>query len=185
MAALPTVYGSSGTWGSELNEFLGVSLDTDGTIKSTAFQPYVRVWDEKTEDTEGGTSAVGTNTRVLTDIYPEDSFATLSSNKITLEAGTYRCYISCPAFQVGSHSAVLYDVTGAATEIEGTSEYSGAANYAQTRSIVAGEFTITSETIFEVRHYCQTAYATSGLGLAADITGKNEIYTIAEFWKLA
>lgn len=185
MAALPTVYGSSGTWGSELNEFLGVSLNTDGTLKRTAQQLYVRVWDEKSDGTDAGGAVVGWNTRILTDIYPTDSFATLSSNQITLEAGTYRCYISCPAYQVLFHSVVLYDVTGDAIELGGTSEFSANAAYAQTRSIVAGEFTISSGNVYEIRHYCHTAKTTHGLGLATSISGKNEVYTIAEFWKIA
>jgi hypothetical protein len=36
MARLPTVSGDNNTWGTVLNEYLSVSLDTDGTIKSTA-----------------------------------------------------------------------------------------------------------------------------------------------------
>lgn len=36
MATLPTPGGDSGTWGTELNEFLSVSLDSDGTLKGTA-----------------------------------------------------------------------------------------------------------------------------------------------------
>ena len=36
MARLPTIGQDNNTWGTVLNEYLSVSLDTDGTIKSTA-----------------------------------------------------------------------------------------------------------------------------------------------------
>lgn len=36
MARLPTVGSDNNTWGTVLNEYLSVSLATDGTIKSTA-----------------------------------------------------------------------------------------------------------------------------------------------------
>jgi hypothetical protein len=36
MSRLPTVGQDNNTWGTVLNEYLSVSLDTDGTIKSTA-----------------------------------------------------------------------------------------------------------------------------------------------------
>jgi hypothetical protein len=35
MARLPTVGGDSGNWGSVLNEFLQVAINTDGTLKDT------------------------------------------------------------------------------------------------------------------------------------------------------
>lgn len=36
MSRLPLVSGDNGTWGSILNDFLGVSLNSDGTIKTAA-----------------------------------------------------------------------------------------------------------------------------------------------------
>jgi len=41
MATLPTPGGDNNTWGDELNEFLLVAHDSDGTIKSTAGQKTV------------------------------------------------------------------------------------------------------------------------------------------------
>jgi len=38
MATLPTPGGDSGTWGTELNEFLEVSLASDGKVKNEALQ---------------------------------------------------------------------------------------------------------------------------------------------------
>lgn len=41
MARLPTVGGDNDDWGNVLNEYLSVSLDTDGTIKDTAITTKV------------------------------------------------------------------------------------------------------------------------------------------------
>lgn len=41
MSGLPTVGGDIGAWGSELNTFLGVSLNADGTINATALAQIV------------------------------------------------------------------------------------------------------------------------------------------------
>ena len=44
--ALPTVGGSDGTWGTTLNDFLGVSHDTDGSLKTTAVDAAVSADDD-------------------------------------------------------------------------------------------------------------------------------------------
>ncbi len=40
MPSLPTVGGSTNTWGTELNAFLGVALDSDGTLKAVPSATY-------------------------------------------------------------------------------------------------------------------------------------------------
>lgn len=39
MSRLPSIGGDNDNWGNILNDYLSVSLDTDGTIKSTAITP--------------------------------------------------------------------------------------------------------------------------------------------------
>lgn len=41
MPQLPTVGGNNNTWGDVLNEYLSVSLDTDGTIKADAISTKI------------------------------------------------------------------------------------------------------------------------------------------------
>lgn len=43
MARLPSVGGDNDAWGTVLNEYLSVSLDTDGTIKSAALSSKIGV----------------------------------------------------------------------------------------------------------------------------------------------
>ena len=41
MSRQPTVNSDNNTWGDVLNDYLSVSLDTDGTIKSTALSTKI------------------------------------------------------------------------------------------------------------------------------------------------
>jgi hypothetical protein len=45
MSRLPTVGSDNNDWGNVLNDFLSVSLDTDGTIKSTAVSTKANITD--------------------------------------------------------------------------------------------------------------------------------------------
>ena len=67
----------------------------------------------------------------------------------------------------------------------GVSSYSGKPGAAtQSVSLICGKFTIATSKVFEVRHICQTTLATSGFGFAGNF-GVSEVYTVAEFWKVA
>jgi len=148
---------------------------------------YVQVRDEKTQNTQGGNFTSGAwRTRTLnTESADTGAVCTLASNQITLDAGTYVCRISCPAGYCGKHQARLQNVTDATTVLVGTSEYSGSANtdLVQSHSFISGEFTIGASKALEVQHQCLTTRNTDGFGVAANFT--TEVYTVAEFWKVA
>lgn len=148
----------------------------------TGGQPYICFKDQKAQNTAGGTFTSGAQrTRTLNTIVANDmSLATLLSNQITLPAGTYRCAITCPAFAVGNHQARLQNISTSSTAIAGTSEFNNTTGNAQNRSLIFGVLGLTSATIFEIQHICQTTQATQGFGTAANFG--TEVYTIAEFW---
>lgn len=149
-----------------------------------ALERYVCVVDSKVAGTAGGTFNTGAwRTRDLTSILSDDgSLASLAANQITLAAGDYRCIISCPAWACQSHQSRLYNITGAAVLLEGTSERShNAADYAVTRSFIVGSFSLAAATVLEVQHACQASSAGSGFGRATSLS-TNEIYTVAEFF---
>lgn len=148
-------------------------------------EDYILIRDEKTQNTDGGSFSSGAwRTRTLnTEVVDTGNNASLSSNQITLAAGTYRCRIRTPGFSCLEHQAILYNVTDAATTLIGTSEYSSTSYPTESWSEIAGRFTIASSKAFEVRHQCNTTRATDGMGRAANFT--TEVYTIAEFWKEA
>lgn len=70
MARLPVVGGDSDTWGDILNEFLGVSLNSDGTIKDSA---AVKL--------SGAQSVAGVKTFSSSPVVPTPSSATDAANK--------------------------------------------------------------------------------------------------------
>ena len=153
---------------------------------------YILVQDQKSNGTHGGSASATTwNVRdINTEVVDEPTVCSISSNQITLLAGTYYTRISAPARLVDRQKLRLHETTSTLSDIIGTSEYSSsAAYYAVTRCVLVGKFTISAanesagQNIFEVQHYTETARASDGLGLAA-AASVIEIYTIAEFWKV-
>lgn len=145
---------------------------------------YILIQDQKAQNTSGGTFTSGSwQTRDLnTEVVDTGNNASVSSNQITLEAGTYRFRISCPALRVDNHQARLYNISDSTVVAYGTSEFNGSGGYqATTRSIIEGRFTIAGSKVFEVQHRCVATFATVGLGAACNLA--TEIYTTAEFEK--
>lgn len=149
---------------------------------------YIQIQDEKASGTAGGTFTSGAwRTRILNTINHDDtSHATVSNNQITLPAGVYEVDVSVPAAFVNHHKARLQNVSNNETALLGTSErsdiYQGVTTI--TKSIIRGKIVVISSDVFEVQHYCETTYTNNGFGLAAGISGVNEIYTIATFKKV-
>ena len=151
-----------------------------------SIRPYVKVSDVKANTTSGGTFTTGAwRTRDLnTKDSDDDDICVLSSNQIVLDAGDYECRISAPAYQVSDHKIKLRNVTGSADILIGTSEFNFASGtYAQTRSFVVGKFTIVAGQSLEVQHYSGATGTTNGFGYPCGF-GVDEVYTIAEFWKV-
>ena len=149
------------------------------------FVPYVHVQDQKAQNTAGGAFTLGAwRTR---DINTEQAdtlgICAIAANQITLAAGTYRCLITCPAQQVNRHQARLQNITIGATLLPGTSELAQATSVVVSRSVISGRFTLAAVSILEIQHQCSATKLGDGLGYAANFT--TEVYTDAEFWKMA
>lgn len=137
----------------------------------------LHVRDEKTTGTDGGTSAVGANTRTLnTVVLNTISGSSLGSNQITLPAGTYKIEVTAPAFDSNRSRLYLYNVTDATIQTLGVNIFNGTANNIADLASLIGSFTIAGTKVFEVRQYFQTAFTTFGLGAAVS-DGNVEIYT--------
>lgn len=148
---------------------------------------YIMVSDHKPANTAGGTFTLGAwRTRTLnTKDSDTDNICSLSSNQITLPAGTYLCCIKCPGMRVSIHKAKLYNCTDGVDTLIGSNAYTSSGGaYASIDAFVVGKFTITAQKVFEVRHRGIATEATDGFGVACNFT-VDEIYTVAEFWKIA
>lgn len=152
--------------------------------------PYVLVVDAKSNGSSGGTFTSGAwRTRVLnTELVDSDGLASLSTNQITLQAGTWRFLATLPCHNVDAHRARLRNVTDSATVVLSHTGVAFASSpFFYDQAILFGQFTIASAKAFEVQHWCETTGTTTGFGIhdqgMAD--GVSEYYTRAEFWRVA
>lgn len=154
-------------------------------VSGYAAAPYLQIQDQKTAGTAGGTFTSGSfQTRVLNTIVSDGiGIGSLSSNRFTLPAGTYRCRITGTAYAVNRHKARLQNITDATTTLVGSNGYTNSAGGASlSLSIIDGRFTITGSKAFEVQHRCETTGTSNGFGVESNF-GVTEIYTDVEVWK--
>lgn len=171
-------------------DFHAVKVKDDGTLLVEVemavpafYNAYVCVRDKKAQHTGGGTFTQGAwRTRDINEEQADSAdICSIAANRITLAAGTYRCLISAPAFQVQQHQGRLYNITDASVILVGTSELTAAADGVTNRSFVKGRFTISAEKVLEIQHRCDTTCDLVGFGWWCDFG--DEIYTVAEFWR--
>lgn len=149
------------------------------------YNAYICARDKKPQGTHSGTFTSGAwRVRDINDEQADTAgICTIAANQITLEAGTYRCLISCPTHRVDRHQTRLYNVTTAAVLLLGTGEFTEDVYRATTRSFIKGLFTLAGVSTLEIHHRCSLTSTFNGLGVEMNFT--DEIYTIAEFWRLA
>ena len=128
---------------------------------------YMHVRDEKAQGTDAGSSLVGVNIRVLNTVVSNTiSGASLSSNRVTLPAGSYLIKGRAPAIKANDHKGYLYNVTASSLAIAGSTAWHNNSSFmAQTDTHLTGIVTISGTTVFEFRHLIQSALASEGLGI--------------------
>jgi len=165
----------------------GTSLSARAAVDDSLTPPtlgYVLARDDKLQNVDGGSFTSGAlRTRDLTTLTDADGLATLASNQLTLAAGLWRCHITCPAYKVNSHQALLYNVTAASIAVLGTSMRSVSTVNSTGVSIIAGVFTSNGTDLYEVQHECLTTSNTNGFGFASDL--RAEVFTVAQFFRIA
>lgn len=171
--------------------------DAAGTIRNIAgaylilpkgnpnFSKYAIIRDEKADTIAGGGFTSGAwQTRTLNVLNENIGGETaLSSNQLTLSAGTYKIDSTAPAWRVGVHQSKLYNITDAADEILGDISEAGTSGDAMTKSSIKDVFTITDTKVFEIQHQCFTTRVTDGFGLPGSF-GSGEVYTQAVITKM-
>jgi len=145
---------------------------------------YVKVYEAQNSGVEGGGAVPGWQTRVLNTEIDTDGVVTLSSNQLTFTTGTYDSLIFVPHYQTNGTTARLRNVTDGTTVLLGLDTYAtgGVGMYVP----IVGRFTVAASKALEVQMATQdTTRPTTGLGKANGFTSTQEIYTVAEFWKVA
>ena len=141
--------------------------------------------DQQPNGTDGGTANNGDwRTRVLnTEISDPDGIVSISSNQFTLGSGTYLISWSAPAYNCARHQSKLYDITGSADLVAGSSAYTASSDYVVTRSMGSYVHAITANNTYEIRHRVETSRADNGFGVTSSF-GIVNIYTIVNITKL-
>ena len=153
----------------------------------------LHVRDEKGQDTNGGTNSAGVNTRELNTVKTNEiTGASLSSNQITLPAGTYYIEATVPAYRVNRNVGYLYNTTDSSITIQGIPAFGDGTNgLVATVSPITGRFTISAQKVLTIRHWTLNSIAGAGLGLSSvqpgtsNVTGIISIYTDVKIWRLA
>lgn len=147
------------------------SGQVDVTITGGGDLGALHVQDQQAATTAGGTFTSGAwQTRVLnTSVSNTITSASLSSNQITLPAGTYDITASAPAHAVNNHQLRLENITDTATPLISGTAYARSTGGAtsNTRALLMGRFTIAGTKVFELQHRCETTMATTGFGVGA------------------
>lgn len=143
----------------------------------------MRVRDDRAAGVSGDTAVATTwATRTLNAVAVNSiSGASLSSNVVTLPAGTFRYAGTAGAAQTGSHQAQLYNVSDGTVIDYGTTEFAGTGISVQTRSTLRGQFTIAAPKQISLRHW---ASAAGNFGTYA-ATGGTQVYAELIFEKVA
>jgi hypothetical protein len=151
-----------------------------------AYTPqYMKVSDQKTAATSGGTStALSTVTRTLNTTDANTiTGASLSANTVTLPAGKYVFRGRAPGANCAQHRAALYNASDSVVVALGSNASSSSTGNNQSDSWVSGYLNIASAKQFTLRHTIGLGDS-NGLGKSSDMNGNIEIYSELEFWKI-
>ena len=174
-----------GTTGQILSKTSATDLDftwvTPGgvSLQSATFN------DTKSSGTAGGTFTNGAwRTRDLnTSQFNNITSASLSSNQISLPAGTYYVVATATAFYTNEHQLRVQNITDSTTAILGLNTGTGQQIVNAVGAPLSGTFTIAGTKTFELQHRAATTKADNGFGVPA--SWGNEIYAIISIVKVA
>jgi hypothetical protein len=167
----------------------GIGINSDLHVGGNIYglRQFAIIEDQKSTGTSGGTYSAGAFvTRDLNTLaYNSINGLSLSSNQITLVAGTYKIKMISPHYQTGTSRTRLRNITDSLTTVLSTSSQTSTTDSVQTYAIGVGIFTITSSKVFEVQQYFQNITGgTNTGGIATNFGGEIEIYTRAIITRL-
>lgn len=169
----------------------GTSVQCDVSGIGTSLEILYAV-DMKLTGTGGGagTNSAWTKRDITNLVYTNLTGASLSSNEITLPAGTYYADITVPFMIVGEVATRLAKVSDSSVLLNGTSEYLGTSNTDSDigqQSVIRGTFVLPASTAVKIEYYKTNNHntvAAESLGQPGTYTGP-AMYTTAYFVKVA
>ena len=139
---------------------------------------------EETSGTDGGTkTGASWETRTInTEKLDPGGHASVSSNVITLAAGTYQVVASAAGYRCNSHKIRLQNTSDATTVAIGSAEESDTSSVEDHSAMLTGAFVIAASKNFELQHYSTSTRATDGMGKA--YSWGTEVYASITFLKI-
>lgn len=132
----------------------------------------------------GGSSAAGWNVRPLTHTaHNTIQGCSLSSNEVTLPAGTYWMEATGNIYNSGRLRLVVADALTAEILVIGPGDYTETSGFTTCRC--SGMVTIPDSKQVVLRQSCGGGVATEGLGLAGNVVGINNIHAELFIWRIA
>ena len=139
--------------------------------------------DVKPTGTDGGTSASAAwQTRDLNTVVEPQAWASLSANRVTLQAGKYYIRAATPAMAPFTARAAIYDVTHGGYLLFGPTIYGNTYDGTYPEP-VEGIITLSATTELELRQFTGQAVGGYGLGRAGT-SGLQEIYSEFRAWPI-
>jgi len=146
------------------------------TLEGQVVTGFMHVVDEKSSSSHGGSNATGTATRVLNTIKTNTiSGASLSSNRVTLPAGTYIIDAKCMVFRTVRARALLYNYTTSSYIMSGLSIYPATSSASSVELPVKTIVTFSTTTQVELRNYNSNSNSGDGYGVSVG-DGRSNIY---------
>ncbi|TNE75560.1 MAG: hypothetical protein EP334_10105 [Gammaproteobacteria bacterium] len=175
-----TTQGAGGTLKTITRAELKAAMEEEGLGAAS----IIHVQDQKTSGTSGGSASATTqHTRTLNTVIENGiTGASLSSNQITLPAGTYRSRAAAAFWGVDRNKLRLRDVTNSVTLVVGLDAYQPST--AGGNALLRGKFTLSGTAAIELQHYTAAAKATAGLGIETN-NGDIEVYADVYIEKIA
>lgn len=148
----------------------------------------VTIVDQKTSGTDGGTATSGSwQTRILNTLTDSNTGITVSSNQLSIPAGTYYIW-ACQPFHgtVNRINSRLYNITDSAVILDGSSVCETTSGITA-HTYVVGIFTLSDTKTVELQYQVQTTLNTTGLGFASGgiFAVGHEVYTQVSIFKIA
>ena len=172
-------------------------LSATGTASSSVFLRGDNTWaqagdnfatsllhvrDEKADTTAPQTLTSGSwDQRNLTTVLTNEiTSASLSSNEISLPAGSYWTSCSAPATDSNAHRLRLQNTTDATTLLVGLNAFNTSGDGSSTTAVLYGRFTLSGTRTIQLQH----RVAVSNPGGTASSFGVVEVYADVQIWKI-
>lgn len=142
--------------------------------------PYIKCSNTQSSGTNGGAATSGSWQTMPLNTKDNDTanIANLTSNQITLPAGTYKVHASAPFYRGSGEQMRLYNITNSSVLVTGNTSSSATTDNTETINEINGIFTLTAQSILQLQYQVSISNAA---GLGQGLSFGPEVYAVIEF----